>query len=251
MKKTICSAILIFTTGGAFASEPVSALDSLNNSAGLTPAAGSLGSRWGDIPEPPPPTCVGDDCPGSGGGNWGGDDDGGQPANPSSGSGFNPATTFVATVCSNGECSNITGQQAAQKVSNFILKKYVNGVYEYAAPVRFEFPPMARNEIVKLLAKLEVQIVKEVHAQLLNDLKQIEPMAWDTQADKDRKEQVIKNDEKVIKKWKKAALKEAKTGINFSTLYSDSLKYWLFLPNNGGQAYSNLSDALQGKEWYR
>lgn len=230
----------------------------------LLPAAAP--ARW-DVPPANGPECVDSPygCPGSGSGSDngsdnGGDDDGGnnnsgqgqQPAQPSAN--FSLEGPFIGAVCiytnAGRSCYNETGRQAARRVTSYLYKKVIK---DELMPdvVKFYFPPLKLPVIVKALLKLEKAVIKEVEAQVQEDIGRIQPFLNDTSPEaKEKCRQIIKNDEAALRLWQKAALKEAKSGKNWLNPYEfneNKESGWFFY---GGDAYYTLGKALQGQAWY-
>lgn len=258
LKKYVLPVIVIFSFLQTTEAAPSTALGDMKNAsngavsdAGALPAAGLVDrSDWwsvpggaSDFPEPEP-SCADGNCNGGGEiGNTGVDY---YPA-PSGNTGTSSPEMFVAKVCNGGYCVGMTSEKVVKKTSDYVVDKFVKGIWAGWSP-RFRFPPMRREQIVKELIELEKDVIDKVQKIVVSDLNKMKSFEWATEEEKKKNERVIRNDLKAVRKWKRAARKEAKKGINFEPDHYGERESWTFFP---GKAYDDFRKALQGREWYR
>jgi hypothetical protein len=225
----------------------------------LSEAPGLSVPKW-DVPPANGPECVDSPygCPGTGGGGSDNGSDNGSnngsnvvniPIPGPSDEPFYLDKPFIGAVCVNtgsygAKCFNETGRQSTLRLSKKILDKAVHNEITERLTVKFPYA-MSKVKIIEALVKLELETVKEVNNQLSDDLKNLMPMPWATQAEKERNLRIIQTDQKVIKLWSDAARAEAMNNSNWQT--SDSLTYSF----QGGPAYQQLGQTLIGKEFFK
>lgn len=186
-------------------------------------------------------------CPGGGGGSGstGGGVDIPEPLKPEP---FNPRKEFVASVClqtAKGDyaCFKENGQQALNRLLRAAGKKFIHSLV--AEEIRLLFPTFRPStEALRVLIGLELEMVKQLQAQMREDLKKIQPMSWETPEEIARKRKLIETDTRVINVWADAARKSAMENSNWQSWGP----YQVFV---GGEAYRQLNRTLVGKEWFR
>lgn len=202
----------------------------------------------GEIPMPQGADCVASPygCPGvnnSGNGNW-------SVPIPAPGSPvFNTAGFFVAAVCVNTNgfdqgCQHMTGEAAAVRMGNNIIKTMLTDNLKES--LTFKFPNlMSRMQVLLALQELELETIKRVKSQIHKDLQKLMPMPWVSPAERERQLQMIRADAAAIDLWWTAAREEAFARNNWSEVSPYTHKF------NGGKAYIQLARSLSCRNCLR
>lgn len=200
-------------------------------------------TRWGQIPMPSEPFCV--DC-------QNGDNTNGEWPVPTP----NPYADvlvyggpFVTAVCLNtgsyGDgCEYLTGEQAAVKLGNSVIKDIF--MEDMKNKLSFRFPLFwARDKAREALIKMEQKTVKLVKDQVTKDLKKIVPMPWETPAQTAQKMNMVRADEAAINVWWSAARQEALYPNNWAEVSEMTFSF------KGGPSYLQLARTLQCRQCFR
>lgn len=276
----------IAAVGTASAAGPLFApdFDGRNRSAGTVGAGTALpgvkpavAKSRGDIPEVPPPTCVGDDCDGQGGGQpypqpnpqpnphpnpWPTPQPNPQPWTPPSQPvpapvPFSPSEDFykkpfIASFClakADGatDCRRGNGGDVARSIEEGLRKDIVEELIKNG--ITIVFPGATGPAEVYGALKTALQhgidlLATSMQADLDQLVQDMDGNGWGTPTDKARKMRIIIKNEQLIKLWKTAALLEAESGRNWKMGFSKPNSYKFI----GGPAYEKLREGLLAKE---
>jgi hypothetical protein len=266
MKKHLFTVLaLICAAATAHAAAPALNFDGPGNGGAVKELGAPGAEKWGDIPPVPPPTPV--DPPGGNYPQPPQDPKPPKPPKPPQNPGpvqppapgtpwvpppsavFNqrpfPAMACVAMGLGSTDCVNGSGAQIAVKLAMNMREDILQEAGKKA--VVFVFPPAAGPAEVYSALRTALtygidQLAIGMQADISNMMREMDSNGWGTPYDKAKMMRMIIEDERQIRIFKAAALKEAAAGSNWKKSGKNGYKFV------GGPAYDQLSDSLLLKE---
>lgn len=127
---------------------------------------------------------------------------------------------YVIAVCIytkelSDECLDNGVLQATQRLGGLYLNQYLEKRTINSLTLRFpDF--MSKAQQIHLLYKIERKAIQTVMQVIHADVAKLTPFIWETQQEKEQKEEFIRNEEKRVEQWEKDAISEANSGDSWS-----------------------------------